>query len=67
MCIYSHTCIWPCEPYLLRESVGVYLRRKLTYGDVSGKTKSIPLYDERFVHYGNDKAQHVLNIFYKQV
>jgi hypothetical protein len=40
----------------------------LTYAKhVSGKTKSIPLYDERFVHYGNDKAQHVLNIFYKQV
>jgi hypothetical protein len=31
-----------------------------------GKTQNIPLYDERFVHYGNDKAQHVLNIFYKQ-
>ena len=31
-----------------------------------GKTTNIPLYDERFVHYGNDKAQHVLNIFYKQ-
>jgi hypothetical protein len=28
-------------------------------------TKNIPLYDERFVHYGNDKAQHVLNIFYQ--
>jgi len=41
--------------------------KELTYGDDTGKTKSIPLYDERFVHYGNDKAQHVLNIFYKQV
>lgn len=30
-----------------------------------GMTKNIPLYDERFVHYGNDKAQHVLNIFYQ--
>ena len=26
----------------------------------------VQLFDERFVHYGNDKAQHVLNLFYQQ-
>ena len=26
----------------------------------------LQLFDERFVHYGNDKAQHVLNLFYQQ-
>ncbi|KAJ1484223.1 glycosyl-transferase for dystroglycan-domain-containing protein [Baffinella frigidus] len=31
-----------------------------------GATDQIPLYDERFVYYGNDKAQHVLNLFYRQ-
>lgn len=33
---------------------------------ILGKTANVPLYDERFIHYGNDKAQHVLNLFYKQ-
>ncbi|EKX52174.1 hypothetical protein GUITHDRAFT_102076 [Guillardia theta CCMP2712] len=31
-----------------------------------GATSSMPFFDERFIHYGNDKAQHVLSLFYKQ-
>ena len=54
---------WPCEPYLLGATSSVPLREladSVREPELACSWQ-MPFFDERFIHYGNDKAQVTLH------